>query len=99
LCGVFGELREPGVGDIIYWLFIIDFDAARLRRLDENDEEWGAMKQEVGKGGAMGVVIMRDLTRLYGIGDYIYDRSRDYRCVGEEVLAGLGHVEGEELDV
>jgi len=57
------------------------------------------MKQEVGKGGAMGVVIMRNLTRLYGIGDYIYDRSRDYRCVGEEVLAGLGHVEGEELDV
>ena len=91
--------KTNGAGDIIYRPFIIDFEAARLRRPDESDEEWTAAKREVNEEGAMGAVLMRDLARLYGLGGYVYDRSRDYRRLGNEVLAGSGHAEGEEMDV
>jgi hypothetical protein len=89
----------PGEGGIIYRPFIIDFDVARLRRLDESDDEWREAKREVDEEGAIGGVLMRDLERQHGAGGYIYDRSREYQRVMDEVLAGSGSAEGEEVDI
>jgi hypothetical protein len=90
------KTSELDVGHTIYRPYIIDFDAARVRRPDEGDEKWREARRGVDEEGAMGAELMRDLAGLYGVGGYVYDRSRDYRWTREE-LAGSGHAEGKEV--
>lgn len=87
----------PGEEQIIYRPFIIDFDMVRLRRLDENDEEWKDAKIDVDQEGGISCLIF-DLEMQYGRGDHIY-WNPDYWRVKDEVLAGSDHTEGEEADV
>lgn len=90
---------EEGEGEVVYRPFIIDFAAARLRRLDESDGEWREAKREVNEEGAMGAALMRDLKSEYKIGGYIYDPRRVNLRMRVEELTGAGRTRDEEVDV
>jgi hypothetical protein len=97
LCSVFRELRSRvWVASFIGRLLLTLMQRAcdDLMRAMESGEQ--RSKRFLSRA-RWGFVLMRDLARLYGIGGYIYNRSRNYRWVGEEVLAGSGNAEGEEV--